>query len=283
VPVALMNLNQVFPYFNTQIMARAKAVSNIYRTVGATGLLTGTREDKFFGRYKEIENVIGQCDISDNIAVDGKKYIKASMDNMDLIRIVAYKIATAVMDDAKLKFIYKYVKKGTLREVDSWGENSIERELVYKKLYYTLNQLAEYIPGFLTEIERNRDNELIFSNDFYVDPDKWVLYNPKKRCFYITTDNLCVLIATPQEALDYYEFKLGKKVWLDGNEIGVEAIQSPNIPSYDIFEMERRALTVNPNPIPINPAPQLPPPMPSQVLPERRELYGFNLENIVTD
>jgi hypothetical protein len=47
--------------------------------------------------------------------------------------------------------------------------------------------------------------------------------------------------------------------------------------------MEKRALNVNSNPIPINTPPQLPSPMPRQVLPQRTELYGFSFENIVTD
>jgi hypothetical protein len=103
----------------------------------------------------------------------------------------------------------------------------------------------------------------------------------RKNCFYIATDNLYILVASREEAVDYYEFKLGREVWLDGNEMGVENIQSNSIPSYDIFEMEKRALNVNPNPI--NVTPQLPPPVPSQVLPQSTELYGFNLDNIVTD
>ena len=283
IPVALMSLNQIFPYFNIQIQARANAVSNIYKTIGATGLLTGTREDKFFGRYREIEKVICPYDISDDITKTKKKYLKTTITDEDLVKMIAYKIATGPLDELHFKYIYTYVKKGTLRDVDEWGENSIERELLYKKIYYTLNVIDEFYPGTLTEIKKSKGSEMIFLNEFYIDPDKWALYNPKKHCFYITTDNLYTLVATPQEAIDYYEFKLGRKVWLDSNEMGVESVQSPSIPSYDIFEMEKRALNVNTNPIPINTPPQLPSPMPRQVLPQRTELYGFSFENIVTD
>jgi hypothetical protein len=280
-PIALMSLNQLFPYFNTQIQARAKAISNIYRTVGATGLLTGDREERFLGKYKEIQKSIDPYDISDNIAKTGKKYVPATITGYDVIKEIAYKIAMSTLDESKLAFIYRYVKQGTLKDVDSWGENSIERDLLYKKIYYTLNQIDEFYPGTLDEIKKSRDGQLIFSMEFYIDPDKWALYNPKKNCFYIATDNLYILVASREEAVDYYEFKLGREVWLDGNEMGVENIQSNSIPSYDIFEMEKRALNVNPNPI--NVTPQLPPPVPSQVLPQSTELYGFNLDNIVTD
>jgi hypothetical protein len=97
------------------------------------------------------------------------------------------------------------------------------------------------------------------------------------------TNDFYILLATPQEALDYYEYKLGVIAFLDANELGSENLQSPKIPVVDIFELERRA--INPNPNPGNQIPALPSPNILNQLPPvvSQETYGFNLDNIVID
>ena len=207
------------------------------------------------------------------------RYVPTTITDDIIIRDMAYKMATTPLEKDHFEVIYSLVEKGSLKEIDSWGENSIERDLIYKKLYYTLNQIksSHKNKNFL-----NTKDKLIFSMEFYDTPDRWALYHRSRGVFYITTNNFCILEATPKEALDYYEYKLGQHCLLDSNEIGNENIQASVIEEVDIFEMEKKALnTINP----VNQQPLPPPPNFNMYNPNinGQETYGFNFDNIVTD
>lgn len=200
--------------------------------------------------------------------------------NQILLGEIFTQITNTPLDENLKSVVFKYVEPKSLLFLDRMGYDNVYRVATYKRLFYTIEQLRNRNPELLNPKER-----FVFSQSFYIDPDRFGLYSRIFNKVYVAGLDLILREMSPQEAVAYYETYLGKSVMLNPEEI--ETMESDPVPNIDLDLLLSQTLgQSNFNyPVTVETTPNNPNIYYQDIVPaysdEDQELYGFKVQNVV--
>lgn len=265
----LLNEKDVAIEFEKILIQKLMKLSVIFRYKGPRG---------FISKQYKIEQIVPARPI---MGIDITLIPPYIMNRPDLIADqimlgeVFKQIANIPLNDETKSFITKYIDSRSLQFIDKFGIDNPYRLATYKRLYYTIEQLKNCHEELI-----NSKDKFIMSESFYIDPDRFGLYSKSLNKFYIAGLDLILREMSPQEAISYYEYYLGKEVMLDPNEVGI--LEAEMVPLVDIdllFNQSFEQMNID-EPVPISANPNVYQPV-TIINPPQEEYYGWNSVEMV--
>lgn len=226
-------------------------LDNIYRNHGFKGLLI---LNKNFCRNVEgqvvLENKPNEyaglnmnLSLGDGVIInyENKEFIHpdGSYDEFAMAEDKKAFIDSIVLGPEEKNFVFKYLDKESIPEIllnkKVYSDGSREDSELYvntiKRLYVTIKQIEFYFPEYLDTTDK-----MILSNQFYLDNDRFCLFNRITNQFIVVNTEYKSYILSPVETVRYYKDKYNIEVPLDNDEMETE---SGEVPDFDIEEFDK--------------------------------------------
>lgn len=196
------------------------------------------------GLVNKVVPVIPANRVVANMKIDNDLSQEKIFDNMKPQDIFKYVQNIELNEDEK-EFMYKYFNKNSmpkfLTEVIKLKDENGEYQDTYdhryiptlKRIYYTLNRINDKFPQML-----EAKSKFILSESFYIDANKFALYNPDLYQYVLCFDDMSNEICEPKEAVNKYKELYNITILLDENELGSNNLESKESQKFEIINKD---------------------------------------------